>query len=681
MLFCDVAHAQSKAFDDLAVFVSQARAVGAPMQINETALSDVKLNVGQTFDLSPFLTTDLPDSEDLLILLHAHALSDRRMRHLRKLANGKALRTIAYGAFETAQKRIGTAARLSYVLGVEPDMREIVQRSGFPDASIPIFGARAGLRPRGSKLNVSLVFPPLANPSDRQALLPLLKCDSLSIKIITEGKLKEKWLQSNGFEVPVYHPGEVLPISLSRETDVAVLLGKPLSWSRQQAYLANLLQNGSALVDATPKREWSEVGESFIEGPVDFVALAAWLVSDILPSLDSIEVATERTSLYATFMPPKELLGGKTTHHQKMTAAQTSGARKLLFMPTNGVGLGHAKRCTVIAKALEEPKEAAFAAFPSCVGMLTGAGFPTMPLVGRTPFRREHEVDLVNHLRLQSYAESCRGFVFDGGYVFSSVMRAILDNDLPSVWVRRGLWQEGSTSAIALDRQKVFTRVIVPTEAFEELNARPLEKENVVAVGPIVQLLELSSNDKTAIRAELSVRLKRPIERLVVTVLGGGVAADRRAQIASIAAHLDRRDDVTNLIVVYPTAVIEPSWASFSNSVVVQTRHASALLPACDLLISAAGYNSYHEVLYGAVPTVFLPQMASYMDDQRARAVSAAERGLALFAEPWETITLTRLIDECLDGRSVDLKAALRGLNLPVPGAEKAARLIEETCQ
>ena len=38
------------------------------------------------------------------------------------------------------------------------------------------------------------------------------------------------------------------------------------------------------------------------------------------------------------------------------------------------------------------------------------------------------------------------------------------------VWLRRGLWQAEQDNSIALDRAKVFSQVIVPTEAFDELN-------------------------------------------------------------------------------------------------------------------------------------------------------------------------------------------------------------------
>jgi UDP:flavonoid glycosyltransferase YjiC (YdhE family) len=164
-------------------------------------------------------------------------------------------------------------------------------------------------------------------------------------------------------------------------------------------------------------------------------------------------------------------------------------------------------------------------------------------------------------------------------------------------------------------------------------------------------------------------------------MLGGGVAADRRAQVKTVCAHLENRSDVMHVLVVWPTATTDPSWFQYKNTRVVQSVHASALIPLADLFISAIGYNSFHEVIYGGVPTIFIPQMASFMDDQRARGQAAADREVAMMVEPWEFLTLTKRIDECLDGHSEVLRKNLRSLHLPEPGARAAAAASLEVAQ
>jgi UDP:flavonoid glycosyltransferase YjiC (YdhE family) len=50
---------------------------------------------------------------------------------------------------------------------------------------------------------------------------------------------------------------------------------------------------------------------------------------------------------------------------------------------------------------------------------------------------------------------------------------------------------------------------------------------------------------------------------------------------------------------------------------------------AFDIAVSAAGYNSFNELMHFGVPTVFLPQ-EKWADDQKARAERAARVGAAV---------------------------------------------------
>ena len=48
---------------------------------------------------------------------------------------------------------------------------------------------------------------------------------------------------------------------------------------------------------------------------------------------------------------------------------------------------------------------------------------------------------------------------------------------------------------------------------------------------------------------------------------------------------------------------------------------------AFDLAVSAAGYNSFHELLRFGIPTLFIPNQDTALDDQQGRAQFAADRG------------------------------------------------------
>ena len=54
----------------------------------------------------------------------------------------------------------------------------------------------------------------------------------------------------------------------------------------------------------------------------------------------------------------------------------------------------------------------------------------------------------------------------------------------------------------------------------------------------------------------------------------------------------------------------------------------SRYLRAFDLVISAAGYNSFHELLLAGVPAIFVPNEHPQQDDQLARARFVERQGL-----------------------------------------------------
>jgi UDP:flavonoid glycosyltransferase YjiC (YdhE family) len=178
----------------------------------------------------------------------------------------------------------------------------------------------------------------------------------------------------------------------------------------------------------------------------------------------------------------------------------------------------------------------------------------------------------------------------------------------------------------------------------------------------------------------LQRRFKTKFDRLVVTMLGGGVAAPRHAQMQAICAMTERRADTLHLIVLWPTATVEANAFNWSKTRIVRTHHASPLVAAADLFISAAGYNSFHEAMYNRVPTIFMAQMSPMMDDQHARATAAVDRGVAAMVEPNEMLVLDREITAFLDdGKSETLRAGLKALDLPQPGNAATARIIEKT--
>jgi hypothetical protein len=679
MLCCETGGAGLHEFEDLAVFVSQLNAAGATARISVGSVPE-GLPRNAQFDVAPYLFDGVPGADDRVLVLGAGRLTDRGLARLRRLGAAGA-QCLALGPFAGPQAAIGASARLSYVFGRDPRLHDPVGPAfgNDPRCDCPVIGV-AGARRPGPVPRLLLIAPDLSDASQWRPLLSLGLSRALRVAVLTDGKSKEDWIAARGTDIPFYHYGEILPASLAALTDLCVSFTALPSTYRVRCLIANLAVAGAGLVDGTPEHTIARAAPAFIRGPVDLAGLAPFLQSEVLPNLPSIarEVAASDTARSCAPEPLLRFLG------ESRPAVRASAARRrtrVVFMPTNGIGLGHAQRCTLVAAELDRRCKPVFAAFPSCLRLIKAYGHDAMPLVGRSPYHAQaHENDLVNYLRLRSLSAGAAALVFDGVYVFDSVYRAIVENRLRGVWIRRGLWQAGQNNTVALDREKAFERVIVPSEAFDELNATYSRGDHHRVVGPIVQRTTLTADARQRLRDRLAERFGRVYNRLVVTLLGGGVAADRGAQIQALCGILARRPDVLHLVVVWPGAVLQPGWFAWEGTRIVKTHHAGALTAAADLCIGAAGYNAFHEALYNAVPAIFVPQTGAMMDDQRARALAARERGLAGCIEPDQLMTLDREIERFLDdGKAEQVRQALAALELPEPGNAAAARLVMET--
>lgn len=71
--------------------------------------------------------------------------------------------------------------------------------------------------------------------------------------------------------------------------------------------------------------------------------------------------------------------------------------------------------------------------------------------------------------------------------------------------------------------------------------------------------------------------------------------------------------------------------ATLPNVMTVHFYPVSLYFAAFDLAISGAGYNTFHELLCAGVPTLFVPKLRGY-DDQQARAEKAAQKGACCVA-------------------------------------------------
>ncbi len=604
------------------------------------------------------------------------------MRHLNLLSDAQ---VVGLGHFETPQDQISAASRLSYMTGRTPRMISMLDLPQITAGTsiCPCIGVDIPKAPsphlRG-KPGVALVVPGLEEPSLLNGLQYLTTARAFNTLAYMSGKDKSEWMRMFQPGAHVYGFSEIGPSALSAMSDIVVMCGPIGNNQNALCLLNNQIAAGGAIVDASPDGAFERAGLPVHRGPADLGYLQPFLTETILPNLDGIKTAAKSSSA-ASRVSLMQIL---EIERPKTAPARPNSQKSVHFMPTNGIGLGHAQRCVLIAEALKTKKvQPSFFAFPSCLPMINKSGFAGVPLIPQSTL---HETgganDLANYPRLRSKMAQGDVFVFDGGYVFDSVFRTIVERKLSSVWIRRGLWRQDQDNRIPLDREKYFSRVIVPHEAFESLNQNISAGAHIRQVGPVVRQITPDAKSKAKLHEALKAELGVEFDRLIVTMLGSGVVHDMSASATTVCNAVETRDDCLNLLVAWPSSNVPAERYAWTRSKVVKTMAASWLAAHADFVVTAAGYNSFHEVLYNKVPAIIVPQTAQILDDQEARAEAAAELGLAAHVPAGKLSQLDREVRRFLDqGKADEMRKALTDFELPTPGNQMAADLIMEMCQ
>ncbi|MCD9189190.1 MAG: hypothetical protein LUM44_22430 [Pyrinomonadaceae bacterium] len=157
--------------------------------------------------------------------------------------------------------------------------------------------------------------------------------------------------------------------------------------------------------------------------------------------------------------------------------------------------------------------------------------------------------------------------------------------------------------------------------------------------------------DRKTVRRRLNVKEN---EFLIYLSMGGGGDLQAETDISRFYKLVSRISNVR--IVIGAGALYGGSRIYAPNVVWLSDENAFEMMPGFDAAISAAGYNSFHELLFTGVPTVFFPQR-KWADDQLRRARRAAQKGAAfLFEEPSLTNEIKDLIETLCTNADARLK-------------------------
>ena len=148
-------------------------------------------------------------------------------------------------------------------------------------------------------------------------------------------------------------------------------------------------------------------------------------------------------------------------------------------------------------------------------------------------------------------------------------------------------------------------------------------EDGPIRIPPVFML----DRDELLPRAKARAALRLPAQGLCALVqLGSGNNRDVEELLDPIIAAAQRLG----------IELLASEWLISNNPIRRRNlRYLSAFptaryLNAFDFAISAAGYNSFHELLHHGLPCIFLPNDDQRVDDQRARAAFADREGAGI---------------------------------------------------
>lgn len=374
----------------------------------------------------------------------------------------------------------------------------------------------------------------------------------------------------------------------------------------------------------------------------------------------------------------------------------------VVLVTSNGVGMGHLTRQLTLALSAPDELDPVLlslsGALPTVRTAVSEGRLPELSGV-RTeycpsrrsgwlpkggPARRLREVHPAygwepyfrDRVRALVAETGARVVLFDGVVPYAGLRAA--RSALPGtafVWMRRGMWRAG-VGAQWLAHADEFDLVLEPgdfaTAGDVGLTAA---RSDARRVAPISIADAITLHGQAEARRALGLDPDRPA---LLLSPGTGALEDVAPPIRAAMAVLRRRAPEWQVAVTSPALARHGIGGEEGVVLLTDTYPLARSLAAFDAAVSAAGYNSVHELLGAALPTVLVPGQSLGTDDQPGRAATLARAGACLTAQPGDPQSMADAVARLLDPDTAEeLRHHCRSLPAPTGGAEAARLLVD----
>ncbi|MBC7541352.1 MAG: UDP-glucosyltransferase [Candidatus Sericytochromatia bacterium] len=325
-------------------------------------------------------------------------------------------------------------------------------------------------------------------------------------------------------------------------------------------------------------------------------------------------------------------------------------ARRYLFYAVNGLGLGHVTRLLAIARQIRRRSpqdQILFLTSSEADSVIYTEGFAAFKVPSKT-IRAE------TGLRPDLYAKIVQSLTWTAISTFDPHVLIVdtfptgsLQELLPvlrwparTAFVYRAQRLELAQSAAMQQVLPLYDRIIIPHDpGSETIPLPPAVEPRVHWVGPIV----IREPAELLDRAEARFQLGLPQDATVVYVsFGGGGERDAASRFHAV---IEALGDLPGLVLAVAAGPLFRGRLPDHPAVRRLDRYPMvAYMRAFDVAISAAGYNSAHELTLAGVPTVFVA-LNRGLDDQGDRAGRMAADSGGEVLDAWDPLAMRTAVD------------------------------------
>ena len=329
---------------------------------------------------------------------------------------------------------------------------------------------------------------------------------------------------------------------------------------------------------------------------------------------------------------------------------------KILFYAVNGIGLGHLTRLLAMAKKIKAnhpESDLLFITTSDADNILSKEDIPYVHLPSKT---------VVGQSGTLTYRKM--------GRLYNSLVNAVYDNFQPHVLIvdtmvtgsfhdLLNILRFGNSFKIFIHRVRkaeAYEQSMVQAQRFYDLVIAPHFKNSEVIPMPLgfsIPLywsgpIMLVDKENAESREEIRNRYNIGENQLLLFIsLGGGGDVSNRQTLMSIFNVLAASAENIKIILaegllsssIMIREIIEKNISLKDKIIRTNDFPIAQIMYGVDMAISGAGYNTFHELIYFGIPTIFIPKTRGY-DDQAARANAAALKGACLVCEEDENFEI-----------------------------------------